>query len=319
MPTNLSKLKGNELDPAIVISPLNASNIFVAALSDVSPGIFTAYSTNQGKTWATNLLATNGSTNLPPTSGEPSVAWDSYGNLFLAYLPAPYQGVIEGVAVAVSTNSGKTFTLLTNLVVQDATDQPRLTSAAMGSGVGALWLVYKDYSVANSPLVVQGLRSAGLGSNGSFGPVQIVPGSSNGGFPDIAVGPAGQVMVAYQNNDTLPGISKVFVSLNTNAFGTNGFGAAVTATTDAIGGFTYITAENTGIGVNAAPGLAWDNNPYSTYYGRAYLVYTAEGPNGKSDHRLPLLNQQRRHMERGIPGGRRYDGLQRSFFPAHGD
>src|SRR5208282_2658735 len=126
-----------------------------------------------------NIIATNGdSQGLNPAYGEPSVAWDSYGNLFLAYLPNTY----EGVAVAVSTNGGLSFSPVTNLAALDATDQPRITAPYAGTASNSVWVIYKDYTTPDTPLQVQGAVSTGLGTNGSFGLVQIVPGSSDGGF-----------------------------------------------------------------------------------------------------------------------------------------
>jgi uncharacterized repeat protein (TIGR01451 family) len=81
-------------------------------------------------------------------------------------------------------------------------------------------------------------------------------------------------MVAYQNNLSSSGASKIFACINTNAFGTNGFGAAVMVTANAVGGLTYIPAQSTGIGVSANVGVAWDVDPFSLYFGRAYIIYS---------------------------------------------
>jgi uncharacterized repeat protein (TIGR01451 family) len=281
---DLSRIKGNETDPAIAIDILSPSNMLVAGATDARvPGLFVALTTNMGATWTTNVIATNNNVQgLVPAHGEPTVAWDSYGNLFLAYLPASF----EGVAIALSTNGGRSFSPLTNLAALDVTDQPRLATPPSGAAAGSLWVVYKDYTSANTPLQVQGLLSTGLGTNGAFGPVQIVPGSSGGGFADISVGPLGEVMVAFQDNlENLYPSAIVWVSVQTNAitnglFSTNGFAPPQPVVSDAIGGATYIEAELTGIGVNAAAGLAWDCDNSQTNYDNAYLVYTARGPNG---------------------------------------
>jgi uncharacterized repeat protein (TIGR01451 family) len=288
---DISKAKGNETDPSIAFNPLHPSNMVVAAATDGTvPGLFLAYSTNLGVSWKTNFIATNNDAHgLIPAYGEPSVAWDSYGNLFLAYLPDTF----EGVAVAMSTNGGSTFAPVTNLAALDATDQPRITAPFAGAAAGSVWVVYKDYTSAGTPLQVQAAFSTGLGTNGGFGLVQIVPDSTGGGFADIAVGPLGQVVVAFQDNlQGLPDpmfypIANLWVSLETNAISSsevssNGFGPAQIVATDAIGGVTYISAAPTGIGVNAAPGLGWDFDIYEPNYGQVYLVYTALGPNGNA-------------------------------------
>jgi uncharacterized repeat protein (TIGR01451 family) len=288
---DISRAKGNETDPSIAFNPINPSNMVVAAATDGTvPGLFFAFSTNQGSSWQTNVIATNNDAQgLIPAYGEPSVAWDSYGNLFLAYLPDSF----EGVAVALSTNGGQTFTLVTNLAPLDSTDQPRITAPIGGVAGGSVWVMYKDYTTASTPLQVQGALSTGLGTNGIFGLVQTVPNSTEGGFGDISVGPKGEVAVAFQDNlQGLPNptaypLANIWVSLATNSVyeGTitdNGFDSAQIVATNAIGGVTYIAAAPSGIGVNAAPGLAWDYDGFETNYDKAYLVYTAVGPNSNA-------------------------------------
>jgi uncharacterized repeat protein (TIGR01451 family) len=369
LPVDATQLKGNETDPSIAIDSLSSNELCVAAQIDGTvPGLCVAISTNLGQSWTTNIIATNNdASGLAPAYGEPSVAWDSYGNLFLAYLPATF----EGIAIAVSTNGGANFTALTNLVALHSTDQPRLTTPIGGSGAGSLWVVYKDYTLPNTPLVVQGLQSTGLGTNGAFGPPEILPnmvdqGSQtiDGGFADISVGPLGQVMVVYQDNLDDAGPANIYVSVNTNAvltFPTNdahlsltvvesdgqpfialegtlpgysyeiltngsltapdwgalqtvvasngltlasplnesggplyysaelvgtpainlfstGFSPPTIVAQNALGGFTYVTnAVLSGTGINAAPGVAWDVDPYSETFGQAYVDYTGFG------------------------------------------
>src|SRR5579872_6133945 len=277
---DISLAKGDETDPSIAINPSNPSNMVMVSSSDVA-GLLVATSANLGQSWtpgANNAVA-NGSDSLVPAYGEASAAFDAWGNLFIAYIPSAFQGV----AVIVSTNGGKNFTAVTNLVAADATDTPRITSPARGAGAGAVWVVYKDYTLSGFPLVAQGLQTTGLGQIGQFGLAQPIPNSGNGGFPDISVGPAGQVLVAFQDNITNSSLAHIFTTVNTNAFGPGNFGPVVTATANAAGGFTYIPADNTGIGVSATPGVAWDTDPFSDYSGRAYLIYA-----GRSTAKAPL-------------------------------
>lgn len=179
---DISRVAGNETDPSIVINTLNPSNMFVTAATDGTvPGLFVAMSTNMGKTWATNIIATNNDAQgLVPAYGEPSAAWDTFGNLFVAYLPASSQGV----AVVMSTNGGKTFATVTNLAALDSTDTPRITTPALGVAAGSVWVVFKDHTLAES-LVVQGLQSTGLGTNGGFGPLELVPGPVRAAFQTL--------------------------------------------------------------------------------------------------------------------------------------
>ncbi len=283
---DISTSAGNETDPSIAINPVNPANMAVVAATDgTTPGIFLSVTSDTGATWTSKIIGVGGD-DLAPAFGEASAAFDSYGNLFVAYLPDTY----EGVAIAVSTDNGASFSALTNLANFDATDQPRITAPPSGAAAGSVWVAYKDYTTPNTPLLVQGMLSTGLGYFGSFSNAQIVPGSANGGFADIAVGPLGQVMVAFQDN--LSGLpnpnakppANIWISVETNAVANGiisgkGFAAAKMVATDAIGGLTYIPAASSGIGINAAPGLGWDFNVSGTNYGKVYLIYTAVGPN----------------------------------------
>ncbi|HEX3717279.1 MAG TPA: hypothetical protein VH595_04865 [Verrucomicrobiae bacterium] len=274
-PADVTKAVGNEMNPSVAINPLNGNNVFTVSASDLG-ALVTAVSSNQGGTWAVTNIA-NGGDNLSQAFQYPSAAYDSYGNLYVAYLPATF----EGVSIAISTNNGQNFTMLTNLAAGDATETPRIC-AGPASAPGSVWVVYKDNSQSGTPLIAQGLQATSLGTNSQFGPPFSIPGSASGGFPDIAIGPAGQVLVAYQNNINVSGSSKIFTSINTNAFGTNGFGPAITVTANAVGGLTYIPAQPTGVGINASVSLAWDVDPYSSFYGRAYVIYSAVATVGKS-------------------------------------
>jgi uncharacterized repeat protein (TIGR01451 family) len=290
---DLSYAKGNETDPCIAINPVNPANMAVVAASDgANTGLFFSFTTNTGAAWTNSFIATNGSTNIHaiiPAGGayaEPSAAFDAYGHLFVAYLPTNFLGV----AIAVSTNGGLTFSNLALLAPLDVTDQPRLTAPPSGAAAGSVWVVYQDYTTAGTPLQVQGMVSTS-NTLGTFGPPEIVPGSSDGGFADIAAGPLGQVVVAFQDNlggnqpdPAFYPVANVFVSVETNAIADgsltlNGFGPTSLVGSDAIGGVTYIAAAQTGIGVNAAPGLGWNYDINSTNYDDLYLIYTAVGPN----------------------------------------
>src|SRR5271156_3807460 len=94
-PVDITGLAGNEVNPSITIDPLNPANIFAVSVSErnglVNP-LATSISSNQGKKWATNYIAT-GTDDLLPAYGYPSAAFDSYGNLYVAYVPNTFEGV----------------------------------------------------------------------------------------------------------------------------------------------------------------------------------------------------------------------------------
>ena len=214
---DVSMVSANESDGVIALNPAHPSQLFIAGNTNASfnPGLFSRYSTNSGTNWLSGSL-----TNLPP-GYNPAVAWDGYGNLFLAYADT----INLGTDIAFSTNGGQTFLLLTNFVPGHFTSEQRI---AVGSGraLGRVWVFYHDFSIPSGPLVVQGAPIQGFGSNafGSFGPVELVPGATNNcGYGDIAVGSGGQVMVAYQTNISTTGSANIYVSVDPDGLGSAGF------------------------------------------------------------------------------------------------
>jgi uncharacterized repeat protein (TIGR01451 family) len=283
---DVTKNGEDECDAVIAYNPQNPAQMFIAGNVKVESGLFGATSSTSGSSWTTVSLA-----NLP-AGAYPAVAWDGLGNLFLAYV----DGSFSGIDVAVSTNGGANFILmtnysngLTNLATGDFALQPRI--AVGGTNVGSVWVLYKDFSLAFSPLVAQGAAVTGTNSFGNFGPVEIVAGSTNVcGFGDIAVGPLGQVMVAYQNLLDSAGTATNYVSVDPDGLGPNTFAPAVVAGGNALGGNTLLPATPDGQGINAATGLAWDTSPVSQNYGRVYMVCVGQGTDGNSADTAILLN-----------------------------
>ncbi len=260
---DISKFVGNQTDPAVAVNPNAATNIFVAAVSSATNGLFTAYTTNLAM-WTSGIIAwgtnnsTNLTTNLVQAYGEPSVAWDLNSNLFLAYEPANNQGI----AVAFSTNGGQTFFALTNLVPNDVTDQPRIAAGVAGTNVGpnigSVWLVYKDYSLFGTPLVAQGLQTINVATNVS----SPVPGLGSNvtdliGTNSIAYAVLSNNVATITNNQLVIGTNtSAAITLTTNTFivtanntnlssftfNTNaGFVTTITPTTNRVNGTNYIT------------------------------------------------------------------------------
>ena len=150
---DVTMLKGNESDGVIAYNPLNPSQMFIAANTNVEGGLFGSVSSSTGSSW-TNVFLTN-----LPVGAYPAVAWDGYGNLFLAYVDGPFSagsglnganGGNGGIDVAVSTNGGTNFNLLTNLATGHFVELPRIAVGA-GPGLGSVWVLYKDFSLAYDP------------------------------------------------------------------------------------------------------------------------------------------------------------------------
>ena len=294
---DVTQLHGNESDGVIAYNPLNPAQMFIACNTNGAAGLFGSVSTDSGDSWTNVVLA-----NLP-VGAYPAVAWDGYGNLFLAYVDGPFSagsglnganGGNGGIDVAVSTNGGTNFSLLTNLATGHFVELPRI-AVGTGAALGSAWVLYWDFSLAGYPLVAQGAavaqtnavgtRVMGTKAVGAFEPTEIVPGTTYGyGFGDIVVGPQGQVMVAYQSlNTNSSGEATCYVSVDPDGLGPKPFNPSVPAAPNAIGGNTLIAASPDGQGINAAAGLAWDTNPSSEQYGRVYLVNVGQGLGGGSD------------------------------------
>jgi hypothetical protein len=202
-----------------------------------------------------------------PACCDPTLAWDTFGNLYLGYLDSGR----DDVEVLISTDSGATFNHLATF--SGSVDQPTVVAAntsAPGAPV-AVWVVWNQLGQMRA----RGARVTGLGMVGAFGPLQSIPGTSNCSFGDIAIAPTGVVVQACQRPVAGENPGRIVVNTDLDGLGPNNFGAAVDATTTNVGGIDFIPPQNAR-GVDAETGLAFDSNPGSPHFGRLYLVYTDE-------------------------------------------
>lgn len=272
---NISRLAGNHQEAAIAINPTNPNNLFAFSNTELGAGLFAAFSTDGGATW-TYVDAADGTIAdgdvgdpLPAACCDPSAAWDEFGNLFIAYLDNNFATGPQ-VRIALSTDGGQTFSLLATLGA--STDQETIVT-----GAGTVWVTYNE----SGQIVAQGAPVSALGVVGAFSAAQTAPGSSGGNFGDIAIGPAGQVLVTYQIPSGGEGPATIFVNLDTDGLGPGGFGVAIAATTTNVGGFDFIPPQPDR-SVDAEAGLAYDRSS-SPNNGRVYLVYTEETANENND------------------------------------
>ena len=278
-PTNVdvSQRAGSESEEAVAVNPTNPKNIVIVTNVDhPAAGLFAAVSFDGGKTWATKLIGDND--NLKDACCDPSLSFDSYGNLFLTYL----YNVEDQVPIALSTDGGLHFTLIANIA-----KPPKQSSSASGdrglfrfvdqptitAGQGEVWLVFNG----GGPIVATGAKVSGPGQVGGFIPLQVVPGTNNCTYGDVAIGPQGQVMQVCALTESGQGGGKLFVNVDPDGVGPAGFGSSVFVTDTHVGGFDFIPAQPDR-SVDAEPGLAWDRTG-GPHNGRVYLVYTLEQPN----------------------------------------
>jgi hypothetical protein len=134
---------------------------------------------------------------------------------------------------------------------------------------------------AGGPMVATGAPVTGLGEVGDFIPVEVVPGTDNCTYGDVAIGPSGQVMQACNLTESGQGGGKIFVNVDPDGLGPAGFGDRIFVTATHVGGFDFIPPQPDR-SVDAEVGLAWDRTG-GPHAGRVYAVYTREQPNESDD------------------------------------
>ncbi len=276
---NLTKAAGNQYEAAVAINPSNNNLIFVVSRNEVG-GLYTARSSDGGVTWTSRLIArasVPAAGDIPRAYGNASVAWDTFGNLFLAYLSQSSTTAGTYVSLAVSTDGGATFYSPTGtgpvlmLPISPPAppvigDQPTVTVGPGSAGFqSSVWVTY--WTVGG--IAVSGAGVSGLGVVGPFTfwqPEQ--PASVS--FGDIAVGSEGQVMVTYGPNSGSSG--NIFINVKPGGLGPGPFSTFSAVTSVNIGGFKQIPAQPNW-GIDPEAGLAWDRSA-GPLHGRVYLVYT---------------------------------------------
>src|SRR5262249_60661121 len=99
----------------------------------------------------------------------------------------------------------------------------------------------------------------GLGQVGTFTPAMVAPGSTDGDFGGIAVGPQGEVSVTYQTPFLGRGPSTILVNRNLAGLAGDGFSRAFTVAITNVGGSTPIPAQPRRT-IDAEANIAWDRS-----------------------------------------------------------
>jgi len=270
----------NESEEAIAINPTNPNNIVIVTNvghreAGLDAGMFEAVSFDGGTTWTRKLIGDKD--NLGDACCDPTLSFDEFGNLFMSYLFE----VENTVPIALSTDGGLTFNLVGNIVAPPKgtptktsgdnrglfrfVDQPTITAAR-----GEVWVIFN----AGGPLFATGAAVAGFGQVGSFFQGEVVPGTNNCTYGDIAIGPTGQVMQVCTLTESGQGGGRLFVNVDLDGLGPAGFGDRVFVAETHVGGFDFIPPQRDR-SIDAEPGLAWDRTG-GARNGRVYLVYTKE-------------------------------------------
>jgi hypothetical protein len=274
---NVSRMSGNQAETAVAINPTNPDNVVVTSNLETFGGLLEAYSLDGGASWATRIIATGGE--LGAACCDSSLAFDSFGNLFMTYLV--YSSI--RLPIALSTDGGASFDLIASIIPKvdgrplhgrarvSIPDQPTITT-----GPGTVWVTY----TGGTTIQAAGAPVEGLGTVGPFSEPEGAVGAKFGHFGDIAVGPNGQVLVVYQDQSG-QGPGKIYTDLDPDGLGPAGFDPARLVTWSNVGDYDGIPAAAR-VTIDAETGLAWDRTE-GPLRGRVYLLWTQERRNESDD------------------------------------
>jgi hypothetical protein len=278
IPTNLNvtAMSGNEAEDAIAVNPTDPSNVVaMSTLPDVPAGLAVGVSFNGGNTWARSVIGASAADPLGDICCDQQLAWDRFGNLWMTYLLNSSGDVL----VALSTNGGTSFTKVADIQTKFG-DQP-----SIAVGQNSVWVSYT--ASPGKQIQAFGAPVTGLGQLGSFSVPENVPSpGSNGDYGDTAVGPAGQVMVTYQNAVNGQGGTNIYTAVDPDGLGPAGFNTPTNVAHSHVGGFDFIPAQPDR-SIDAEANLAWDRSG-GAHNGRVYLVWTQETPNQSNNDDIML-------------------------------
>jgi hypothetical protein len=276
---DVSQRPTSESEDTVAVNPKNPKNVVIVSnIEGAAPGLFVGVSFDGGSTWARRIIGNND--NLGDACCDPSLAFDEYGNLFLVYL----YNVENTVPIALSTDGGLSFNLITNVVQPPKStgtkasgdnrglfhyvDQPTITAAK-----GEVWIVVN----AGGGMFATGAPVTGFGQVGPFFAGEAIPGTSNCTYGDVTIGPAGQIMQTCALTQSGQGGGTIRVSVDPDGLGPAGFGKAVSVVDTHVGGFDFIPPQPDR-SIDSEPGVVWDKTG-GPHNGRAYLIYTLEQQN----------------------------------------
>jgi hypothetical protein len=279
---NVSQKVGNQSETTVSVNPTNTKNIVLVSNLEGN-GLFEGYSFDGGVTWTAKTIAKSSGDPLGIACCDPSLRFDQFGNLFLAYL---YSSLPDKVPVGLSTDGGMTWSHLASVSVPvrggpsraplrgrgvraGIADQPTITT-----GAGSVWVTYTSGPGSS---VAAGAPVTGLGTVGSFIAREAVPGANGmGDFGDIAIGPGGQVAITYERPQGGQGPANLYISRDPDGLGPMGMTSPSVVTSTNVGGFDFIPAQPNR-SVDAEAGLAYDRSG-GLHNGRLYFMYTEETP-----------------------------------------
>jgi hypothetical protein len=283
---NLSQKIADDSECAIAVNPHDKTQVFALCNKTGGPGLVAKRSADRGLTWtypdpADKTIADGNAGQGPAACCDPTLAWDSFGNLFITYI----NSAVNTIETILSTDGGVTFSNLASF--PGSVDQPTVVAADTTdlSAPVAVWIVWNQ----SGSMVASGAKVTGLGAANisAFTTPQNIPSTSGCSFGDVAIAPDGAVVQVCESPVGGQGPASILVSTDADGFGAGTFALPVTATSTNVGGFDFIPAQNVR-SIDAEPGLAFDSNSASPHFGRLYLVYTEETVNENNDTNIML-------------------------------
>jgi hypothetical protein len=297
---NITRQGGNQSEAAIAIDPTDPNHVVEFSNRERFPGMILGVSDDGGATWTTSTFARTGA--FGRACCDPTLSWDRFGNLFMSWLDMDDVGAIR---VAISTDGGTHFSMLKVLRPdppqrreaegkEDELDRPggsgkerkpspkgsSVDQPTITTGPGSVWVTWNN----NGLMQAAGAKVNGLGQVGRFHERQDILGTVNCSFGDIAIGPTGQVaeVCTKDQRGADPRVASIRTAVDPDGLGPLGFSKARVIGRTNVQQFDPIRPQRSRT-VDAETGFAWDVLASSPHFGRLYLVYTDEQPNGSGD------------------------------------
>ena len=198
---DVSPLLGDEPGDTIAVDSAKTATQVVVSATGYQNGLEIARSVDGGITWSSRAIAT-GVDGLPSATGQPAEAFDSYGNLFVAYIDRPN----NQLDVLVSNDAGLTFSVIGQFF--GAVSDPSI--ACTTNGVAIAFIRGQSAMFSAAPVT-------GLGDIGAFTVNSAVPGSQGSTRAVVTATPGTGIMIAYQIPGS-DGSARVFEDSNANPF-----------------------------------------------------------------------------------------------------
>jgi hypothetical protein len=281
---DVSNQNDAQWETSIDVNPVNPQNLVAASINSNHSVVRAYYSQDGGNSWKTSDLPLHVQGQQFPFAADPSVAFDSRGNVYVAYNAIDNGFFLDkghgAIAVARSSDGGATFPQVTAVEFDPNTDHPKITiDKDPGSPYrDTVYVTWKHFFAPGSSFDVLRSRSVDGGLTWSA-PVDVSDDPGQTWFNATAVGPEGNVYVTWIGAINPSGGATQFVDRSTDGGLTFGHDGAVAAlnTNDVGQGVSFSSPAQPNLFSNlsiiaAQAGIDTDRSA-GPFRGRVYLVY----------------------------------------------